>query len=247
MALESGTYISDLVSTNPVEGDLVSTANDHFWLIKSTVKATFPNITGAVTPTHTELNYVDGVTSAIQPQLDAKITAATAGLGRWVQIGAAQDASASASIVFTGLSSTYDEYMVRFNYVVPATNSVTLLLRTSTDGGSNYDAGASDYSYVGNGYALNGATSIFLTAGASVANAANSGAGVTGEVVIHRPSVAAVRMVTGSAHHFSTGSGMAGGALSGARNAAADVDALQFLFSSGNIASGRFRLFGRAI
>lgn len=72
MALETGTYISDLVTTNPPNTDGVAQADDHLRLIKSTVKATFPNITGAVTPTHTELNYVDGVTSALQTQLDAK-------------------------------------------------------------------------------------------------------------------------------------------------------------------------------
>lgn len=72
MALETGTYISDLVSSNPAGTDTLDKADDHLRLIKSTVQATFPNITGAVTPTHTELNYVDGVTSAIQTQLDAK-------------------------------------------------------------------------------------------------------------------------------------------------------------------------------
>lgn len=73
MALETGTYISDLVATNPVGAtDTKATLDDHIRLVKSTVKATFPNISGAVTPTHTELNYVDGVTSAIQTQIDAK-------------------------------------------------------------------------------------------------------------------------------------------------------------------------------
>ena len=72
MGLEIGTYISDLVITNPVSSDPKSQGDDHFRLIKSTVKTTFPNISGAVTPTHTELNYVDGVTSAIQPQIDLK-------------------------------------------------------------------------------------------------------------------------------------------------------------------------------
>ena len=72
MALETGTYISDLVSTNPTGSDQKNTADDHIRLIKSTVKTTFPNVSGAVTPTHTELNYVDGVTSAIQTQIDTK-------------------------------------------------------------------------------------------------------------------------------------------------------------------------------
>lgn len=72
MALETGTYISDLVSTNPVSSDPKSQGDDHIRLVKATVKASFPNVSGAVTPTHTELNYVDGVTSAIQTQIDTK-------------------------------------------------------------------------------------------------------------------------------------------------------------------------------
>lgn len=59
MALETGTYISDLVSTNPVSGDPVSQSDDHHRLEKSTVKASFPNISGAMTLTHTQLNLLD--------------------------------------------------------------------------------------------------------------------------------------------------------------------------------------------
>lgn len=78
MALETGTYISDLNVSNPVNTDGVTQADDHLRLIKSTVKATFPNVSGAVLPTHTELNYVDGVTSALQTQLDARAVLASA-------------------------------------------------------------------------------------------------------------------------------------------------------------------------
>jgi hypothetical protein len=61
MALETGTYISDLVSTNPVGTDTLDKADDHLRLIKSTVKATFPNITGVVNATHTELNNLESL------------------------------------------------------------------------------------------------------------------------------------------------------------------------------------------
>ena len=70
MGLESPTYISDLVSTNPTTGDPKNEGDDHIRNIKSAIKATFPNVSGAVAPTHTELNYVDGVTSAIQTQFN---------------------------------------------------------------------------------------------------------------------------------------------------------------------------------
>lgn len=72
MALEVPTYISDLVTTNPAGGDPKSQGDDHIRYLKSALKTTFPNVTGAVTPTHTELNYVAGVTSAVQTQINTK-------------------------------------------------------------------------------------------------------------------------------------------------------------------------------
>lgn len=74
MALETGTYISDLVATNPLGSDAKSSGDDHIRLVKSTIKTTFPNISGAVTPTHIEINYLSGVTSLIQPQINALST-----------------------------------------------------------------------------------------------------------------------------------------------------------------------------
>lgn len=74
MGLETGTYISDLNAANPAGGDGLKDADNHLRLLKSTIKSTFPNINNAVTPTDEELNFVDGVTSSIQTQLDAKQT-----------------------------------------------------------------------------------------------------------------------------------------------------------------------------
>ena len=80
MALETGTFISDLVATNPTGSDALAFADDHLRLIKSTVKATFPNISGAVTKTHTEINTaVDQAGTAVQPAtMDTAIAAAVA-------------------------------------------------------------------------------------------------------------------------------------------------------------------------
>lgn len=73
MSLEStATYVDSLNIAWPDGADVRSTADDHLRLLKGSIKRTFPNVTGAVTPTHTELNYVDGVTSAIQTQIDSK-------------------------------------------------------------------------------------------------------------------------------------------------------------------------------
>lgn len=81
MTVETATYISDLNASYPAATDGKVEGDDHMRLLKTTIKATFPNVTGAVTPTHTELNYVDGVTSAIQTQLDTATNFLQAGTG----------------------------------------------------------------------------------------------------------------------------------------------------------------------
>ena len=110
MALESGSFISDLIITNPTGADAKSTADDHLRLIKSVVKTTFPSITGAVTPTHTVLNFVAGVTSAIQAQIDAKAALTSPALtgtptAPTAAVGTANTQLASTSFVATAIAS----------------------------------------------------------------------------------------------------------------------------------------------
>ena len=86
MAIETFEYIDDLNVANPTATDNVSEGDDHLRGLKTTLKNTFPNVTGAINATETELNildgvtattaelnYVDGVTSNIQTQLGAKL------------------------------------------------------------------------------------------------------------------------------------------------------------------------------
>ena len=75
MGLESFGYIDSLNTANPTSSDPKSEGDDHLRGIKLTLTSTFPNLTGAVTATHTEINYVDGVTSDIQTQIDTKQSA----------------------------------------------------------------------------------------------------------------------------------------------------------------------------
>lgn len=56
MALETGSYISALNSSNPTASDPVSQGDDHTRFIKAKVLESFPNITGAMTKTQDELN-----------------------------------------------------------------------------------------------------------------------------------------------------------------------------------------------
>lgn len=72
MSVETATTINQLNASLPASGDPKAEGDDHIRLVKLCVKNTFPNVAGAVNPTHGELNYLVGVTSTLQGQLDAK-------------------------------------------------------------------------------------------------------------------------------------------------------------------------------
>jgi len=138
MGLETGTYISDLNSSNPVAGDPVNEGDDHLRLIKSTVKATFPSITGAVTSTHTELNLLDGVTANTTELNYVDITTlGTAEASKVVTVDASKDSTGIRNLTISGtltigsntattLQAVYPVGSIYINAAV-ATNPGTLL------------------------------------------------------------------------------------------------------------------------
>ena len=77
MTVESASYISQLDATLPLPGDKKREGDNHLRLVKTVLKTQFPNFgTAAMTATTTELNYVVGVTSGIQSQINTKATKA---------------------------------------------------------------------------------------------------------------------------------------------------------------------------
>ena len=65
MGLETATYISQLVATNPLATDPISQGDDHLRLIKSVLQAQFSGLSGttAVTADGAEMNLLDGCTA----------------------------------------------------------------------------------------------------------------------------------------------------------------------------------------
>ena len=65
MALESGTFISQLNSSYPAASDDVSEGDDHLKLLKAVLKNQFSGLTGttAISASEAELNLIDGVTA----------------------------------------------------------------------------------------------------------------------------------------------------------------------------------------
>jgi len=65
MALESATYISGLVDTNPSGSDSISQGDDHLRLIKSVLKSTLPNADEAINGIHTSASAPSPTTAGL--------------------------------------------------------------------------------------------------------------------------------------------------------------------------------------
>lgn len=176
--------------------------------------------------------------------------AASGGGGDWTLVSSAT-ASSSASIDFTGLSSTYHAYKIIITGWVPATDASFPYMRTSTDNGSTWDSGASDYNWFFD--LVVPTTSPTITrvgdnADSQIRLGGTLGTGVNEEqcweITLFNPSDAVYAKVIGHGHTINDDGVVRFTQFCGTRLTAADVDAIQFFCSSGNIASGEFRLYG---
>lgn len=161
-------------------------------------------------------------------------------------------AAASASLDFTtGITSTYDSYVMQLINILPASAAQNLQFRVSTDAGVSYDTTGAYYGAldINPNTGASGVTQTnAATAGVvfpAVDNTASSG-GVSGEVRLFNPLSAAIRKhatvhVLGSrAADVAVATGII------VWNTITAVNAIRFLFASGNITSGTIRLYGVA-
>ena len=86
MGLETATYISQLVDTNPTTSDPVSQGDDHLRLIKSVLQDQFTTLgAAAVTTTAAELNLLDGVTT-LAPEGTAVLSTGETGTTKFLRV-----------------------------------------------------------------------------------------------------------------------------------------------------------------
>jgi len=163
-----------------------------------------------------------------------------------------QTASNSASLAFTSLiSATYDEYIFVIQNIIPATDGADFYLRTSTNNGSSYDAAGSDYAYAGS-RAVSGSVSNTVSQSSSagqilIAESLGNATGenCNGKVTLFNPLNATVyKCVKYAMGYYSSAPDARVLDGAGYRLAVADIDAVQFLMSSGNITSGVIRMYG---
>jgi len=175
--------------------------------------------------------------------------------GAWTVI-TSQTASASSSLDFTGINSTYSTYAFVLSDIVPATDTTELNLLTSTDGGSSYDNSSANYYYAtlsldDAGSAQNTYTgvgnSIMRIIGSAQSMGNASGESGSAIVYLYEPSNASTTTKCSWTASWvnQTGKNLIG-IGSGRRNSIADVDAVRFIQSSGNITSGKITMYGIA-
>lgn len=158
-----------------------------------------------------------------------------------------QTAASVAQLDFTGLGSTYEELLIVFNKVVPATASAYINIQTGE--GATPTWNTANYSKVEQTFdvAASGATTPTGNSKSSITLGEQGGAtnGVNGWLLIQQPSSVAGSKGMNGQFNYDTGAtlraGWTFGAYQGSSNA---FTGIRVKMSSGNISSGKVTLWG---
>lgn len=158
-----------------------------------------------------------------------------------------QTLSGVSEYTFTGLTG-YSFYKVYLEAIVPATDGAELRLRTSTDGGTTYDNGASDYSYAfyilraGSTTSSDDSTaSTVIKLSGGIGNA--SGEMAFGDFSIEGAAGTTPTRVKSNISYLNDSGALRSYGGEGWRLSSADVDAIRIYMSTGNF-SGRIVVKG---
>lgn len=174
---------------------------------------------------------------------------AAAGGGGGTLVPISKTTAISDAAIDIDLTGGYNAYVVRFDTVAPAIDIVNLLMRTSTDGGTTFDSGAGNYAWF---YAwgvpafshADSTSATSITLAVQLGNSTNEN--LCGQITIYPANGARWTLIHGLTTYVSRDPLMMGTWNAAAREDSTAVDAVRFLMSSGNIASGDFHLYGVA-
>lgn len=250
----AGGGLADVVedTTPQLGGDLDVNGNTIVSISDGDIEIT-PNGTGSVILDGISYPQADGTDGQVlTTDGSGNTTFEDAGGGGWVPIQTQTVSSAVASVDFT--SGTYKVYVVVGSAITASTDNVFLRFLSSTDGGSSYD-NSSDYSWKNYG-GDSGSAGIGVAQDTlsdfggiheqkSLGN--NTGENCSFILKLYDPSNGTdYKQISGEITLSNTDGFCAGGNFLIQRDAVADIDAIRLFFSSGNITSGTFTLYGLA-
>jgi hypothetical protein len=176
-----------------------------------------------------------------------------AGTARVLLASGSVSAAATLDLVLTDYTA-YRGIVIELSGLLPATDGVDLYMRVSTDGGSAYDASGYNWAAMrctdagsSSGAGSGSANQMSIAGAADIGNAATEGIDVTVKIM-GQTSTSRWSRARWDAYYIDN-AGTPGGIVvagGGAREAAQDTDAVRFLFSSGDIASGSYAVYGLA-
>ena len=180
------------------------------------------------------------------------LSAPISGPPQWIEPIADEEISNATSydLTWTG---DYELVVIDVLKLVLVTDNQNLLLRTSSDGGATWDAGASDYQAqvmgvsAGNLQRFNNsmATDQIWTNPTALQHDSLSYGGATLQIIVLRPFAAEYTQVQGHGGYYgNSGPGSSVTIFSGARKEAGRVDGIRLFSGGSNISTGRVRARG---
>jgi hypothetical protein len=147
------------------------------------------------------------------------------------------------------LDSDYDTYEVELDDIIGATDGQNVQILTSSDNGGTWATSAGSYSYaVGLGEGTSGfgdignSSATFIQMNNSGSNAVNEG--LSAKIIFYNVNSSAHKLMTWDGAYTSAAGNFYWFNGAGKRRATSVINAVRIKMSSGNIASGRIRVYG---
>ena len=223
------------------------------------------NILDGVTATAAEINLIDGGTArgttAVadgdgfltndggtmrMTKVDTLATYMGTKLGGGLEFISSTDVSNAATASFTGFdSSKYDSYLFTCSNIVPAADAQLFCMRMSVDNGSNYLSASDSYRVAGVSGISAGDSNLIPIIYYGFGNVSTEGGSL--DVKVNSPHLNTRSYVYAHGVHAredDTVHGPISAGGGGGTKVATVVNGVQFLFYSGNIASGTITMYG---
>ncbi len=164
--------------------------------------------------------------------------------GGWTLLNTMTASNSSALQDTTSLTLAYNEYEIVFEQIVPITNAVQCELQVNSGGfqSTNYITSALNF----DSGAASAATTTFIPCSKAGQLSNSASYGISGRISLWGYNLGGIKTFTGVLSHFnSNGTNSTGVVVSGFWNSFSNFTGFQVIMSSGNISSGKIKVYGR--